>query len=763
MSVIGLIMVLGFSGMAAQIVLLRELLTVFSGNELLMGIYIALWVAGEAFGAVTAERSKRLPIAPVLGFAKAQFAFVVLFPMAILFARVWKPFLGIPVEVSSDIWQLLAVSAAVLLPVSAAHGFLFISACKIVDITKPNRGHAVGLTYSWETVGSIIGGILTSFVLVTRLNSLEIALLLAVINSIACSFLLTACQSSWLRVAVLLSSLLSISMLFAGIGELVHKNSIAWQWQGKKVVSYRNSPYQNIVVVESDGQHTLFTDGLPQITLPVPDIEYVEELAHLPLLMHQNPRDLLVIGGGAGGLISEMLKHPSVRSIDYLEPDPLFLKSILELPEDISKRELLNSKVKLIIDDGRVYLGQTGKRYDVAMINMPLPETLQSNRFFTRQFFSRLKSVLRDGGMLVVPCQGSQTYYNDELRSLNTCLLATLKAVFAGVIVVPGDRNILLAGETVFPYPDAELMSKRQVERRVETRLLTPEHLSSRLAEEEREIVSRELAKPGSSIVNQDFSPDLMYLNLAYKSLVHTRSFSTVLGFARGLHGVWLIGLLTSALLVALCVRNSRKAAITLAVAGTGMSSMLGELLLMTLFQVYYGNLFHLVGMLLALFMAGIAAGSYLATTKTVGKYSDIRIVLVLESAMIVMLLGLAFFLVALEQGGFEPVRLPALLGAVVLTGVLTGITYPVASRLYQNLEKPHITTAGTERIKGAGVMYAADLLGGCVGGVLGGIILLPALGMKGAFIALALIKVATAILFVKTLGTGSVRGACEY
>jgi spermidine synthase len=715
-------------------------------------MFIGLWIAGEAFGAILGERINRSVKESEPLFLVVTAGFVLVFPTALFWIRGWKSLCNVPLEVSSGLGMLSGVSAIALLPVAIFHGFLFISACGIVRGTQSNCDNTVGQVYSVEIIGSIIGGVLTSYLLISQLNSFDISLMLVALNAIACTILIIRNRAPlFFTGTAVIMALVSVVLLLSGYGKQIHQNSIILQWGGKNLVSYRNSHYQNIAVVESAGQYTLFADGLPQVTLPVPDVEYVEELAHLPLLIHPEPHDVLIIGGGAGGVISEILKHPSIRSIDYLEPDALILQSISELPVGITGGELSNSKVSLINDDARVFLRKTAKRYDVAFMNIPLPETLQANRFFTRQFFASIRSVLKGGGLLVVPSKGSLTYYSPELGLLNASLLATLRAVFTGVDVIPGNTNLFIAGKAVVANSFAALLSRRQMEREIQTKLLSPEHLSQRLADEERNWVTGELSRIGTGVINEDFSPALMFQNLVYNTRVDSLILSKILEVSSRLSLAQLLAIFVSVLLiVAVFINNARRTSLSLAVACTGMSSMVGELLLMAVFQVFYGSLFHLMGMLFALFMAGIGVGSYLATIETVRRISDVKIMTFLEFAMSFILLAQAGFLGFVGQSAFEAARLPFILSGLCLTGVFTGMTYPVASRLYRaaggNLE-----TVGVEgSIRGAGLVYAVDLLGGCTGGIIGGMIFLPALGMKGSFLALGLIKVTTALFFVK-------------
>jgi spermidine synthase len=261
--------------------------------------------------------------------------------------------------------------------------------------------------------------------------------------------------------------------------------------------------------------------------------------------------------------------------------------------------------------------------------------------------------------------------------------------------------------------------------------------------------------------MNNDFSPSLMYCTLAYKALAHSKVLSAILGGAQRLNIALAVAIsLSVVLLSGIFVGNDRRTAIVLTVAGTGMTSMIGELLLMTVFQVFYGSLFHLVGMLLTLFMAGVAAGSYLATSQKVRECSGARIMVCLECSFIALLLGQVLFVAMLEQGFLEAIRLPVLLGSIIVTGVFTGMTYPVASRLYQHIDNINVAS---DRLKGTGVIYAVDLLGGGIGGIVGGIIFIPLLGVQGSFLALVLLKTATFLLFIKAWGAGSGWLRCEY
>ena len=122
---------------------------------------------------------------------------------------------------------------------------------------------------------------------------------------------------------------------------------------------------------------------------------------------------------------------------------------------------------------------------------------------------------------------------------------------------------------------------------------------------------------------------------------------------------------------------------------------------------------------------------------------------LLLVRVLVALLLALTLFLEFMQISSVETIRVPLIFTGIVLTGLFTGMTYPVASRLYRD-EGGDADGSVSGGIAGAGRIYAMDLLGGCLGGVTGAIILLPAFGMKGSFLALVLLKGSTALLYAR-------------
>jgi len=228
---------------------------------------------------------------------------------------------------------------------------------------------------------------------------------------------------------------------------LAHK-----QWENYDLRFYGNSVYGNIAVTQRESQYTFYENGLPILTAPVPDIVLAEDLAHLPLLFQEKPQQVLVVSGGVGGVLTEILKHPVTR-VDYAELDPLLITTVQRFPTSLTSAELSDPGVTIYYRDGRLVIKEKAwelqahpeEQYQVILVNLPYPSTLQLNRFYTKEFFLLARQIMADDGILAMALPGSLTYMGPELRALNATLETTLRAVFPQVRPIPGDTSLFLA------------------------------------------------------------------------------------------------------------------------------------------------------------------------------------------------------------------------------------------------------------------------------------------------------------------------------
>jgi spermidine synthase len=159
---------------------------------------------------------------------------------------------------------------------------------------------------------------------------------------------------------------------------------------------------------------------------------------------------------------------------------------------------------------------------------------------------------------------------------------------------------------------------------------------------------------------------------------------------------------------------------------------MLVNLILIFAFQVFYGYLYHMIGMLISIFMAGIALGSITMTRKINRIRGYMRLFIALE----ILILMFSFIL---PWAIIKFVELYAVL--FLVSGFLIGAEFPLANKIYlEDKNKIGLTV---------GLLYAADLTGGWCAGILGGIIFLPILGLLNTCIVIALLKLSSLIILV--------------
>jgi spermidine synthase len=728
---------MGFSGLVAQMVLLRELLIIFSGNELSIGIILANWLILEASGCFFFRKSKK----SIEAFAGITILFSLSLPLAVYLTRTLKVILGISIGESIGFLSMLYSSFFILLLPSLSHGALFPLSCAIYA----EDAGSVGKVYVYESVGSIFGGIFWNTFLVTHLNSFQTAAVLCLLNLLMCLVLLTLKAGMLQKVIAGASVLLAIFCchLFFGKADRLHQLSIRAQWKEHNIVCYQNSVYGNICVVENRGQYIFFLDGIPQIMTPIPDIGFVEEFVHLPLLSHPNPKKLLILSGGAGGVINEILHHPSVELIEYVELDPLLLELIRRFPTPLTETELSDRRVKVRHTDGRLFLKITKNRYDLILIGLKEPSDLLTNRFFTAEFFSIAKKRLAEGGILVTCLPGSFSYITCELKNLNACIFNTLKSVFSYVRVFPGDgRNLFLSSdsEEILSFGRMQIL-ERLKERGIKTDVPIARHIEKRLHLKWQDWFSGFL-KNSTQKINRDFAPIGLFYTISYWNTLFAPYLCAPFALAEKL-SLWVFFVLFLLFVAFVFLLRSKKIlsnlSIPLCIATTGFAGMVFDLAVIFAFQSIYGYIFFWIGLLVTSFMAGAALGAMVITQVLLRIRDCLRFFINTEAAIICFSLSLSFiFLMQTYLGDHDlPFLKTFFLLISFVSGLLTGAQFPLATKIYLK---------GTSLSNTAGTLYASDLIGGWLGGVVGGVVLFPVLGLFQTLAVIALLKLSSLI-----------------
>jgi spermidine synthase len=742
--------------MAAQIVLLRELMVAFLGNELIVGVVLANWLALEALGSLAFSRASERMRDPAAAFVWLCLIIAAALPATVCLARAMRQLLGAGAGQGLGLLHVIPGSLAVLAPVAFPHGGLFAVSCRILcgrSGEPAEAGRSLGSAYVLETLGTMVAGALLTFLLIPHLDPVRISMWMALLSVLPCLLMLLPLRrglrsrpAASAATGLLLAA--SALALAAGLAGGLHRYSLQLRWEGGEVVDHRSTVHGSITVTSSGGQRTLHYDGVPTVSTPSPDVVRPEEMVHIPMLFHPRPEEVLLVGGGVEGLAAELLRHPVDRA-DWVELDDRLVEVARRfLPGTAAAME--DPRVRFIPDDGRHYLAGTDSRYDVILLGISDPQSIQPNRLFTREFLQTASERLAPGGLLGLSASSYQPYMGEGLGRRNASILMTLGEVFEHVRVVPGENMAVYVAsdDPAVSLQTADSLAARHSAREPGTLVVTPGYLRYLMS---RRRTARFLGSVEGirAQVNTDRRPVLVFYALSHWTSLFSPALHDGLEWlagARPRHAAVLAGLIAAVFLAArLARRPAWRAALPLAIGTTGFSAMVFDLAVMLGFQTLYGYLYRDVGLLVSAFMFGSALGGLLMVRLLRRGAGGRWLFAGTELSVAGFALLLPPVIGALGGGaGTGPGGgwLRAVFVALSLAGgSLVGVQFPLASRLHLGGGSAPGATAGT--------LNAADLIGGWCGGMLGGVVLLPVVGLRGTCLVVALLKLASLSAFL--------------
>jgi len=202
-----------------------------------------------------------------------------------------------------------------------------------------------------------------------------------------------------------------------------HRDVLTLRYRVLRTLYSGRSDWQRIDVVETAGYgRMLFNDGLAMLS-ERDEFVYHEMIAHVPMFVHPEPRRVLVIGGGDGGTVREVLRHAAVEHVRLVEIDPLVLEGCrLHLPRTAAALD--DPRVEVTVADGVRFVADTDERYDVVLVDSTDPIG-PATPLFGVDFYRGVRRVLRGRGIVV--SQAESTFYELERQR---GLLAVLRDAF---------------------------------------------------------------------------------------------------------------------------------------------------------------------------------------------------------------------------------------------------------------------------------------------------------------------------------------------
>jgi len=765
---------LGAYAVSAQATLLREAQVLLFGSELAWGLVLAFWLAGVAVGAQTSGRMLARSRRPWIVLLVSALAMPPILAAEILLLRAARPILGVGAGEYVGLGDMAWVALLATAPVSLWVGMAFPAASALVGAdarSLAQRARSVGWVYLVESAGSLVGGALFSFVLVGRASAFTLTAGGGALLALAAAAIARE-RVRWRPAAAifLACAVLRAGLILGGVTAWFDAKTVQWRWRsfapGLDLVESVDSKYQNIAVGKLGDQFSLYTNGTVAATWPNHTDLAIE--AHLAACEHPAPKRILVLGGGAEGLLKELERHKPER-LDYVTLDRAEYEAVVAHLDTADRLAAERLRAHTHFADARRYVkrlaADAAPRYDLVVLAAPPPASTLEARLYTEEFFAELARILSDDGVLAFSLTGSVGAWGPELSEYVGSVVLPLAHVFPDTLLSFGDPvRVFAAKADGVLTATGEALAARYRERGIESPYFDPlwfEGASDFLDPAKRAQVKRAIAAQRPAHLNTDEQPAAAIYHMRYWATTSEAAHpgpeapaerrSSLLEAILALRFEWAAGALVAATAAAALVGLARgrrglgRTALLWSVATTGFAGMAVEIVLLYTFQTLYGYVYGMVGLVVGVFMFGLVAGSFLANRRlgrigvARGDRPGLRSLVALDLAVTVFAAGLVLILAALRASSADwPVQL-ATFGLVAAAGVLGGLVFPLAACVRLG-DEPGIARA-------ASVIDAADHIGACAGALVTGIALVPILGISGTLLVVVMMKALSAAL----------------
>ncbi len=312
--------------------------------------------------------------------------------------------------------------------------------------------------------GALLGGLLFAFFALPYLGLTYTPIALGVINFLVASLLLWRFFDLIGRKKLLVSSfVVSLSVLMA-LGVL-SKPIILYGEQRQfrdKVIFTKQTPHQKIVITKWKNHYWLYINGQEQFST-FDEEKYHEPLVHPAMNLTADRQKILILGGGDGLALREVLKYPDVSSVTLVDLDPAMtdLAQTHYVLLDVNQGSMKDSRVTVINQDAAAFLKDDATFYGAIFIDLPDPDSVDLMHVYSQNFYRLAHRRLMAGGLLAV--QATSPYFS---RQAFLSILKTVEA--AGFSVLPYHNQIPTLGEWGWVLgARAEDFSKEILKRRV--------------------------------------------------------------------------------------------------------------------------------------------------------------------------------------------------------------------------------------------------------------------------------------------------------
>jgi len=684
-----LLLLLGSIAIINQMLFIREFMSVLGGNELVLGVVMAGWMLITGWGAWSAR--KQIPSGFNLTRGLIMLAFLALIPALLIGLLYELKSLLFPPGTITGLSVLVPGILLLLFPVCFLSGYLFTAFSALFSETQ--NKNLIGKAYAWESIGSLVGGLIFSIILGRFFNTLQVIGLTTGAILISGSWLVWK-NSKRKRVIFLLSGLILPVVVFVTHPDVSIKKIL---YPSQQIVLDKSTRYGNLIVTQQAGQLNFYENNALQFYTE--NLMNNEEAVHFAMVQHKNPQKVLLISGGISGMIKEIQKY-NQPEITYLETNP----EIFRYWKKVAKESEIPENVEIVKSDIRTFLQRTSAIYNVILINLPAPSTLGYNRFYTREFWGIIKRHCNAESIVCTTLPTTANYAESSALDVNASLWKTMGLWFKHQLILPGEKNYFLASDAPLSSNIVKLVEAQKVE----NEYVNPYYFNDDLLTRRSNLLETQMQK--ETQINRDFKP-FMFI----KQTGHWLSYFGT--------RYYILVLIPAVLFLLLFLRTN---GVTAGLYTGGFTAASLEITLLLAYQIFVGSIYLATAFFFTAFMGGLAAGSLLNYRISENQLPKSYYLLQFALAAFALLLPLFIHLTDKVSGWIIVVQ--------ILFFVLTfALAFGIGFEFYLASKLQKLSLQET-----SGINYSTDLAGSAFGAFLTAIVLLPVLGLLATCIIVA-------------------------
>jgi len=729
----------GLFTIAAQALLFREFITTFESSDISVGVFFGSWFLWVGLGALLVYRAKTFAKKLLTNIEFLFLCYLPAFIVELVLIIQARELAGIAPYTLLPIKTIVFLSIVVIAPVSIITGMLFPIACRWV---QSEDELAVSHVYIIEAAGSFLGGLGTTLLLGVGVSSVKIFFILAFIISFSFFLVRFAKSKNWTWALVpacifvcLIAGVdnkLSQQLQIIKWGKLLPEDALKGSFQTAQA-EYLYGVYQ--------GQWVAVREG--SVCEALPDKSSAGRIAAIGLCQNPDARRVLVIGSGLG-LCYEFLHLPQIERVTWAHCDSEYVREVDRfIPPEF---KVSDERFHRLSGDVRSLLSRERRYYDLVILNLPDATSSVLNRYYTLEFYRQVKEALRPGGVLGIRIAGGENIMGTELINLGASTKLTLEKVFSQLILTPGEDTWFIASDSGKLSGDPGGLRDRFAAIKGGAGVFPPEALLSVYLPDRAAIAMENYSGadlPERLLINRDSRPltHLYSLLLAAKqSGAPGTKFVKYLVLAGPLAFVVPI-LVFIVLRIAYCVlritHDESSFDSSFLVFSTGWVGIGVMIVLMYLYQTYFGSLYLYIGVISSVFMAGLSVGAILIRYLLLDKRKIQPQILLFAAILVHTLILAAIIFWPGEQWTHRSFAV-----AFFLCGLCTGSYFPLAAK--------QLADSAFESGRAGSKLETADHIGASAGGLLTSLALVPVLGTKVTlfiFILLVLANIPPAVL----------------